>query len=177
MSTGSGGGRITLKPLRDGRAVTSGWEWVERALRALVLLLGTNQALVLVPGVFTSLGVHRETCGFTGNALFCLPLKSPPWDGGEEEPGVLMQQHPALPALRSALSDKRARRNRHGEHSQRHANGHSLFFFFFFIKNTKAPTTSSSSGGCVSFGAEPWSCCSSALPPPPWNSSQLLMAV
>lgn len=138
MSTGSGGGRITLKPLRDGRAVTSGWEWVERALRALVLLLGTNQALVSVPGVFTSLGVHRETCGFTGNALFCLPLKSPPWDGGEEEPGVLMQQHPALPALRSALSDKRARRNRHGEHSQRHANGHCLFFFFFFHQKYKS---------------------------------------
>lgn len=66
-------------------------------------------------------------------------IKSPPWDGGEEEPGVLMQQHPALPALRSALSDKRARRNRHGEHSQRHANGHCLFFFFFSSKIQKHP--------------------------------------
>lgn len=84
--------------------------------------------------------------GFTEKALFFIPLKTPPLGRGEEEPGVLMQQHPALPALRSALSDKRARRNRHGEHSQRHANGHCLFFLFvcFFIKNTKAPTTSSS---------------------------------
>lgn len=102
-------------------------------------------------------------------------VKSPPWARGEEEPGVLMQQHPALPALRSALSDKRARRSRHGEHSQRHANGHCLFFFF--IKNTKAPTTSSSFRGCLAFGAELWSCGSSALPPLPWNSFQLLMAV
>lgn len=68
MSTGSGGGWITLKALRDGRAVASGCEGVERAPRALVLLLGINQALVSVPGVLTSLWVHREMCGFTGNA-------------------------------------------------------------------------------------------------------------
>lgn len=59
MSSGSGGGR---------RAVTSGCEWVERALRALLLLLGINQALVSVPGVLISLWVHREMRGFSGNA-------------------------------------------------------------------------------------------------------------
>lgn len=65
MSTGSGGGWITLKPLRDGRAVTLGCEWVEGALCALLLLLGINQAFVSVPGVLTSLWEHREMCGFT----------------------------------------------------------------------------------------------------------------
>lgn len=65
VSTGSAGGWITLEPLR---AVASGGEWVEGALRALVLLLGITQALVSVPGVLTSLWVHREMWGFTGNA-------------------------------------------------------------------------------------------------------------
>jgi len=81
-----------------------------------------------------TLGAQREKCVGSQRKQFFLPLKTPPWDAGEEEPGVLMQQHPALPALRAALSDKRAHRNRHGEHSQRHANGHCLFFFFFHQK-------------------------------------------
>lgn len=65
MSTGSAGGWIRLKPLR---AAASGAEWAEGALGALVLLLGINQALVSVPGVLTSLWVHGEMGGFTGNA-------------------------------------------------------------------------------------------------------------
>ena len=98
------------------------------------------------PGSFLStmsinltLGAQREKCVGSQRKQFFLPLKTPPWDAGEEEPGVLMQQHPALPALRAALSDKRAHRNRHGEHSQRHANGHCLFFFFFSSKIQKHP--------------------------------------
>lgn len=105
-------------------------------------------------------------CGCTEKALFP-SIKIPTVGPAEEEPGVLLRQHPALPAPTSAASDKRACRNRRGEHSQRHANGHrlfllSLFVFFFFIKNTKATPTPSSS--C---GPKPGSSCSSALLLPP----------
>lgn len=115
------------------------WHQGVRDRRGSLCCWALTRLLSPCQGCLTSLWVHREMSGFTGNAWLCLPLKSPPWDRGEEEPGVLMQQHPALPALRSALSDKRARRNRHGEHSQRHANGHCLFFFFFSSKIQKHP--------------------------------------
>lgn len=114
------------------------WHQGVRDRRGSLCCWALTRLLSPCQGCLTSLWVHREMSGFTGNPWLCLPLKSPPWDRGEEEPGVLMQQHPALPALRSALSDKRARRNRHGEHSQRHANGHCLFFFFFFHQKYKS---------------------------------------
>lgn len=104
-------------------------------------------------------------CGCTEKALFP-SIKIPTVGPAEEEPGVLLRQHPALPAPTSAASDKRACRNRRGEHSQRHANGHCLLllslFVFFFIKNTKATPTPSSS--C---GPKRGSSCSSALLLPP----------
>jgi len=48
-STDSGGGWITLKLFCDGHEVTEMCKWVERALRALVLLLQMNQALFSAP--------------------------------------------------------------------------------------------------------------------------------
>lgn len=116
--TDSGGGWIMLKLLCDGRDVTYTREWVGRALRALELLLRINQALFSAPRVLTSLWVRRERNGWFHRESVIFPsIKNPTMGCGR---GGAWRSHAATSrsaSSESALSDKRARRNRHGEHS------------------------------------------------------------
>lgn len=102
-STDSGGDRIAPKLLCDGHDVTQRCEQNRLSVPWYCCYRLTRLCSQL-HRYSPHLGcTEREMCGCTERAFLSLPLKSPPWGWGEEEPGVLMQQHPALPALTSAL--------------------------------------------------------------------------
>lgn len=99
---------VTPQLLADGQDRTKTLERVAWALRASVPLLQINQALSSAPRALTSLRVPRErNVWLHGESVFP-SIKIPTVGPAEEEPGVLLRQHPALPAPTSAASDKKS---------------------------------------------------------------------